>query len=278
MYKVGEYNQLKVKKETDFGVYLDGGGDTEILLPKRYVPDGTRPGDELTVFLYHDSENRLIATTDKPKGVVGDIVSLKVVDTTHQGAFLDWGLAKDLFVPLSRQVSKMVKGQDYLVMIYLDELTNRVAATEKIDAYLSNDPLTVQEKDAVDLVVYRRSDIGFITIINNRHTGVLHYSDVFRPLDIGDRLQGFVKAVKEDGKVDVAPGQSGYNRVEDEASRMLRLLRENNGYLPYHDKSDPDEIRDFFGMSKKTFKMTVGALYKQQKIELTKTGIKLIED
>lgn len=278
MYKVGEYNQLKVKKETDFGVYLDGGGDTEILLPKRYVPEGTRPGDELSVFLYHDSENRLIATTDKPKGVVGDIVSLKVVDNTHQGAFLDWGLAKDLFVPLSRQVSKMVKGQDYLVMIYLDELTNRVAATEKIDAYLSNDPLTVQEKDEVDLVVYRRSDIGFITIINNRHTGVLHYSDVFRPLDIGDRLKGFVKAVKEDGKVDVAPGQSGYSRVEDEASRMLRLLRENDGYLPYHDKSDPDEIREFFGMSKKTFKMTVGALYKQQKIELTKTGIKLIED
>ncbi|WP_109699206.1 CvfB family protein [Chitinophaga deserti] len=278
MYKVGEYNQLKVKKETDFGVYLDGGGETEILLPKRYVPEGTRPGDELTVFLYHDSENRLIATTDKPKGIVGDIISLKAVDITHQGAFLDWGLAKDLFVPLSQQLSKMLKGQDYLVMIYLDELTGRVAATEKIDPYLSNDPLTVQEKDVVDLVIYRRSDIGFITIINNRHTGVLHYSDVFRSLDIGDRLKGFVKAVKEDGKVDVAPGQPGFNRTEDESGLLLRLLRENDGYLPYHDKSDPDEIREFFGMSKKTFKMTVGTLYKQQKIELTKTGIKLIEE
>ncbi|MGN7722888.1 CvfB family protein [Chitinophaga sp. 22620] len=277
MTRTGEYNTLKIKKETDFGVYLDGGDGQEILLPKRYVPRGAKPGDELEVFLYHDSENRLIATTDKPFGVVGDIVNLKAVDATDQGAFLDWGLVKDLFVPKSQQLSKMVKGQEYLVRIYLDELTGRVAATEKIDPYLSNENLTVKEKDVVDLVIYRRTDIGFVTIINNLHTGVLHYSDQFRPMDIGDRFKGFIKAIKEGNLVDVVPGQSGYKKVEDEAEKILRLLQENDGYLPYHDKSDPEEIYAFFGMSKKTFKMTTGSLYKQQKIAFTKTGIQLLE-
>lgn len=277
MTRTGAYNTLKIKKETDFGVYLDGGGGQEILLPKRYVPRGAKPGDELEVFLYHDSENRLIATTDKPLGIVGDVVNLKAVDVTAQGAFLDWGLLKDLFVPKSQQLSKMVKGQEYLVRIYLDELTGRVAATEKIDPYLSNEHLTVKEKDVVDLVIYRRTDIGFVTIINNLHTGILHYSDQFRPMDIGDRFKGFVKAVKEGNLIDVAPGQSGYKKVEDEAEKIMRLLHENDGYLPYHDKSDPEEIYAFFGMSKKTFKMTTGSLYKQQKIAFTKTGIQLVE-
>ncbi|MGX5820910.1 CvfB family protein [Chitinophaga lutea] len=277
MIQTGDYNRLKVKKETDFGVYLDGG-EQEILLPKRYVPKGTKPGDELEVFLYHDSENRLIATTDKPFGKVGDILMLKAVSTTEQGAFLDWGLMKDLFVPKSQQLSKMRKGQEYLVRIYLDNLTGRVAATEKIDPYLSNDPLTVQEKDEADMIVYRRTEIGYVVIINNVHTGLLHFPDVFRPLDIGDRFRGFIKAVKEGNKVDVVPGRSGYNRVEDETGKILRLLRENDGYLPYHDKSDPEEIYAFFGMSKKTFKMATGALYKQQKIDFTKTGIQLLDN
>lgn len=276
MIRTGEYNTLKIKKETDFGVFLDGG-DQEILLPKRYVPKGAKPGDELEVFLYHDSENRLIATTDRPYGVVGDIVTLKAVDVTDQGAFLDWGLMKDLFVPLSQQLMRMRKGQEYLVRIYLDELTGRVAATEKIDAYLSNDELTVKEKDVVDLIVYRRTDIGLVTIINNKHTGILHKADQVKPYDIGDRFKGFVKAIREGNKIDVVPGQAGYKKVEDETEKILRLLQENDGYLPYHDKSDPEEIVAFFGMSKKTFKMTTGNLYKQQKIEFTKTGIRLLD-
>lgn len=276
MINIGVYNRLKIKKEADFGVFLDGG-EQEILLPKRYVPKGVKPGDELEVFLYHDSENRLIATTDRPLGIVGDIVTLKAVDTTEQGAFLDWGLMKDLFVPKSKQLSKMVVGQEYLVYIYLDQLTGRAAATEKIDEYLSNEELTVKEKDVVDLIVYRRTDIGFVTIINNRHTGVLHNADQFKPYDIGDRFKGFIKAIKAENRIDVVPGQAGYKKVEDESAKILRLLQENDGYLPYHDKSDPDEIVAFFGMSKKTFKMTTGALYKQQKIAFTKTGIQLIE-
>lgn len=276
MYKVGEYNLLRVKKESEYGLFLDGG-DQEILMPKRFVPAGAKKGDELKVFIYHDSENRLTATTQEPYGVVGDIVNLKATDTTQQGAFLDWGLMKDLFVPASKQLSKMHKGQDYLVMIYLDELTNRVAATEKIDQYLSNENLTVKELDVVDLIIYRRSEIGFVVIINNKHTGILHYSEVFGTLDIGDKLQGFIKSIKRD-KIDVVAGKPGYNRVESEADKILRLLKENDGYLPYHDKSDPDEIYAFFSMSKKTFKMTTGALYKQRKIIFTQTGIKLIDE
>ena len=276
MYKVGEYNLLRVKKESEFGLFLDGG-EQEILMPKRFVPEGAKKGDELRVFIYHDSENRLTATNQEPYGIVGDIVNLKATGVTEQGAFLDWGLMKDLFVPASKQVSKMHPGQDYLVKIYLDELTNRVAATEKIDPYLSNENLTVKEMDVVDMIVYRRSEIGFVVIINNQHTGILHYSEVFGPVDIGDKLKGFIKSIKGD-KIDVVTGKPGYDRVESEADKILRLLKENDGYLPYHDKSDPEEIYEFFSMSKKTFKMTTGALYKQRKIIFTQTGIKLIDE
>lgn len=273
MVKVGEYNLLRIKKTTDFGVYMEAV-DQEILLPTRFVPAGANVGDELKVFIYHDSENRLIATTQEPYGVVGDIVNLKAVSVTNQGAFLDWGLMKDLFVPLSQQLSKMRPGQDYLVKIYIDDLTGRVAATEKLDRYLSNETLTVKEMDQVDLMVYRRTDIGYVVIINQQHTGILHFSEIFQPLDIGDRLQGFIKKIKAENKIDVVAGRPGFQRAEDEAGKILRLLEENNGYLPYHDKSTPEEIYGFFGMSKKTFKMTIGNLYKQRKITFTQTGIK----
>ncbi|MBV8255892.1 MAG: RNA-binding protein [Chitinophaga sp.] len=276
MIKVGEFNLLRVKKKAEFGVYLEGV-DQEILLPTRFVPAGTKVGDELKVFLYHDSENRLIATTQKPYGIVGDIVNLKAVSTTNQGAFLDWGLMKDIFVPASQQISKMVPGQEYLVKIYLDEMTGRVAATERIEATLSNEVIELKEKDPVDLIIYRRTQIGYVVIINNQHTGILHFSDVFRTVDIGDKLKGFIRQVKGD-KIDVALGQPGYKRVEDEGQKILRLLQENNGYLPYHDKSTPEEIQEFFGMSKKTFKMTTGNLYKQKKIIFTQTGIKAVEE
>ncbi|MDR6565528.1 hypothetical protein SAMN05660461_2351 [Chitinophaga ginsengisegetis] len=276
MIKVGEYNLLRVKKEADFGVYLEGV-DQEILLPTRFVPDGTRIGDELEVFLYHDSENRLIATTQRPYGIAGDIVMLKAVSVTKQGAFLDWGLMKDLFVASSQQLTRMAPGQEYLVKIYIDELTGRLAATEKIDRYLSNENLTVQEKDQVNLVIYRRTDIGYVVIINNLHTGILHHNEIFRTVEIGDKIPGFIRQIKGD-KIDVILGKPGFNKVEDESEKILRLLQENNGYLPYHDKSTPEEIQEFFGMSKKTFKMTIGNLYKQRKIVFTQTGIKAEEE
>lgn len=274
MIKVGDYNVLKVERLVDPGAYLDDGKDG-ILLPNRFMPKGLKRGDEVKVFIYHDSEGRLIATTQQPYGIVGDIVLLKVVTVTSHGAFMDWGLMKDIFVPTSKQRVRMYADEKYLVKIYIDDKTGRVAATEKIDPFLSNETLTVKLKDEVGLVVYRRSDIGYVVIINNIHTGVIHFSDVFRDLEPGDRLKGFIKNITEDNKIDVMPGKAGYERVSDEAAKVLQLLEDNNGYLPYNDKSNPDDIYAFFGMSKKTFKMAVGSLYKLRRISLTTSGIKL---
>lgn len=284
MIKVGEYNILKVVREVDFGLYLDDGAEG-ILLPTRFVTPGTKVGDEVKVFLYHDGEERLIATTQKPKGILGDIVKLRTVSVTPQGAFLDNGLMKDLFVPKSKQQQGMIPNGEYLVKIYLDEQTGRLAATEKIDPFLSNETLTVKELDVVDLVVYRRTDIGYVVIINNKHTGVLHHNEIYRNITAGDRFTGFIKKIYPEDKtgadrwrVDVSAGKPGYNRVEDESEKILRLLKEHDGYLPYHDKTPPEEIYSFFGMSKKTFKMTTGNLFKKRKISFEKTGIKLVED
>jgi predicted RNA-binding protein (virulence factor B family) len=277
MIQVGRINTLKVLREVDFGVYMDDGKEG-ILLPKRYVPTGAKVGDMIDVLIYHDSDDRLIATTQKPLGFLDDIIFAKAVTVTPQGAFLDWGLMKDIFVPLSQQKQKMIPNGYYLVKIVLDEQTGRLAATEKIDSFLSNDTLTVSQNDSVKLTVYRRTDIGYVVIINNIHTGVLHFSDIFRNISTGDQFEGFVKRVYEDSnQIDVAAGKKGYQRVEDSSSMILRLLEENEGFLPYHDKSDPDDIYDFFGMSKKTFKMTIGNLYKAKKIEMKKDGIALLK-
>ncbi len=276
MVKVGDYNVLKVIREVEFGVYLDDGKEG-ILLPVRFFPAGTKIGDSLKVFLYHDSESRIIANTFDPIGIVGEIVKLKVVSVTKQGAFMDWGLMKDLFVPKSKQLSGMLPDKEYLVKIYLDEQTGRVAATEKIDPFLSNDELTVKELDVVHLTVYRRTDIGYVVIINHKHTGLLHFNEIYRDIQVGDSFDGFIKKIRPENKIDVAAGKPGYQRVEDETQKIIRLLQENNGYLPYNDKSSPDDIYEFFGMSKKTFKMTTGNLFKQRKITFEKTGIKLSE-
>lgn len=277
MIKMGEYNFLKVIKEKPMGVFLDDGAEG-ILLPKRYVPGGTKTGDELKVFLYYDSEDRPIATTQSPYGVLGDIVKLKVVDITPQGAFLDWGLMKDLFIPKSKMKTYMVRNGEYLVKIVMDEKTGRLSATEKLEPYLSNENLTIKEKEIVDLTVYRKTDIGYEVIINNMHKGILHNNEIYRNITIGDKFKGFIKNILPENKIDVAAGRPGYSRVEDEAEKILRLLNENNGYLPFHDKSSPEDIYSFFGMSKKTFKMTTGNLYKQHKISFTKTGIQLTKE
>jgi hypothetical protein len=274
MVKMGEYNLLKVIKVKDMGVFMDNG-EEGILMPKRFVPPGTRTGDQLNVFLYHDGEGRPIATTQQPLGVLGDIVKLRAVSITPQGAFLDWGLMKDLFIPKSGMISFMQPMGEYLVKIVMDEQTGRIAATEKLERFLSNDTLTVIEKEEVDLLVYRQTDIGYEMIINNRHKGMLHANEIYRPMAIGDRFQGFIKKILAENKIDVAAGKSGYERVENESEKMLRLLAENNGFLPYHDKSSPEEIYEFFHISKKTFKMTTGNLYKQKKIVFTEKGIKL---
>ena len=277
MIKVGEYNTLKVLRAVDFGLYLDDG-EGGILLPKRFVPEGAKIGDDLKVFLYHDGEDRLIATTQEPKGVLGDIVRLKAISVTSHGAFLDNGLMKDIFVPKSKQLVGMRPNGEYLVKIYLDEQTGRMAATEKLGSFFNNDELTVKELEVVDLIVYRKSDIGYVCIINNKHTGVLHFNEIYRNIQVGDKFKGFIKKIyPTENKIDVSAGMPGYQRVEGESEKILRLLQENNGYLPYNDKSAPEDIYSFFEMSKKSFKMALGNLYREKKITLEQTGIKIVE-
>jgi predicted RNA-binding protein (virulence factor B family) len=272
----GEYHLLKVKRRADFGFYLDDG-EEGLLLPIKLAPRNLKTGDEVKVFVYHDSENRLIATTQQPKAIVGDIALMQVVSVTNQGAFLDWGLMKDLFVPVSQQLGVMRKGGEYLVKLYIDEMTGRVAATEKIEPQLNREPLQLKEMDPVDLIAYRTSELGWVMIINNTFTGILHSSDIFTPIQKGDRLKGYIKKIRPDSKIDLALGLPGYAKVEGEADKIVRLLKENNGFLPYNDKSAPEDIYSFFGMSKKTFKMTTGHLYKQKRIAFTDTGIQLLD-
>jgi uncharacterized protein len=277
MVNVGRYNTLRVKKAVDFGMYLDGGTD-EILLPKRYVPQGLNVDDEISVFIYHDNDGRLIATTDKPIASVGEIAMMEVADTNPTGAFMKWGIMKDVFVPISQQEKRMKKGDKRLVRLFIDEKTGRVTATEKIDKFLSNYELSVEEREAVDLLVYKKTDIGYKVIINSSHLGVLHFNEIFRELETGERLKGFIKHIRPDNKIDVSPGVIGYSKIPDEEQRILSLLKENNGYLPFNDKSEPEAIYNHFGVSKKSFKMTLGALYKKRLISFTQTGMKLEEN
>ena len=272
--KTGEFNLLKVLRHVDFGFYLDDG-DAGILLPKRFAPAGLKEGDEIKVFIYHDGESRIIATTQTPFGIVGDIVKMKCVSVNDQGAFLAWGIMKDLFVPKSKQIQGMMPNGEYLVKIYRDEQTNRTAATERVEEFLSNENLTVEEGEDVALTVLRRTDIGYLMIINNQHTGVLHSNEIYRTIGVGDKFNGFIKKIYSDNKIDIVAGKKGYSRVEGEAEKVLRLLAEGNGFLPYNDKSDPEAIYLFFGMSKKTFKMTTGNLYRERKIIFEADGIKL---
>ena len=277
MLQIGKWNELEVVKEVDFGLYLDGGDGQEVLLPKRYVKRGSKPGDVLRVFVYHDNEGRPIATTDKPFGTVGEIVGLEVGDTTQYGAFLKWGIMKDLFVPVSQQLTRMYQGEKRIVYLYIDEKSGRVTGTEKFGHLLDKEEMDIPLLKEVDVLIWRETEIGFAVIINSKFTGVLHYSDIFREIGIGDTVNGFIKTIRPEGKLDIALGEAGYSRVETEGERILRMLDNNDGYLPFHDKSTPEEIYENFGISKKTFKMTIGSLYKAGEIELTKTGIKRVQ-
>jgi len=275
---VGQFNLMRVDRKVDFGFYMDDGGEG-ILLPKRFVPSGLQIGDTISVFVYHDSDNRLIATTQEPFAVVGDIAALKVVEVTSQGAFLDWGLMKDVFVPVSQQLSTMRLGGKYLVKLYIDAQTGRVAATEKIDKQISNDILTVKEGEKVKIQVYRESEIGYVVIVNQVHQGLVYKNEVFTHLHIGQFIdEAFVKKIREDNKLDIGLGKQGGEKLADDNQKIMSLLKSHKGFLPYHDKSAPDEIYAFFGMSKKAFKMNVGMLYKLKLISIEEDGIHLIPE
>ena len=275
---VGQFNLMRVDRKVDFGFYMDDGGEG-ILLPKRFVPSGLQIDDTISVFVYHDSDNRLIATTQEPFAVVGDIAALKVVEVTSQGAFLDWGLMKDLFVPVSQQLSTMRLGGKYLVKLYIDAQTGRVAATEKIDKQISNEILTVKEGEKVKIQVYRESEIGYVVIVNQVHQGLVYKNEVFTHLHIGQFIdEAFVKKIREDNKLDIGLGKQGGEKLADDNQKIMSLLKSHKGFLPYHDKSAPDGIYAFFGMSKKAFKMNVGMLYKLKLISIEEDGIHLIPE
>lgn len=271
--KIGDYNLMKVERILEFGVYLEDG-KKGILLPNRWVPENTKVGDEITVFICYDSEDRLIATTLQSKAKVGDIAFLKVKTVTDIGAFLDLGLMKDLFVPRSQQRGEMIAGGQYFVLVKIDEKTNRLMGTEWFEKSLSNDELTVKELEEVDLKIYRKTEIGYSVIINDKHLGLLYANEIYRPIAIGDSCKGYIKKVYPDtNKLDVVLGKPGYQRVETETDKIIRLLEESKGSLPYNDKTSPETIYTVFGMSKKTFKMALGNLYRQKKIVFTDKGI-----
>lgn len=278
MTKVGAYNNLKIVKQVDFGLYLDGGSEFgEILLPKRYTTAEMQIGETISVFLYFDSEDRLIATTQQAKAISGEFTSLKVVDTNRAGAFLDWGLPKDLLVPFNQQKVPMQTGFGYIVYVYQDEISERLLASSKLDRFLDNVPAEYKVGEKVDLLIAERTDIGFKAIINNKHWGVIFENDVFGDLGIGKRCKGYIRRIREDGKVDLSLTQTGYARVDALSDRILLALKQHNGFLPLSDKSSPDQIAKVLKMSKGNFKKSIGQLYKNGHLIIADTGITLTE-
>ena len=277
MVEIGKYNTLKIVKDLDFGVYLDGGDDLEILLPARYVPRNVKPGDEVEVFIYHDNEGRIIATTAKPLAVVGEFQWMECKSVNDMGAFLEWGLMKDLLVPFREQKMPMREGKWYLVYVHLDHVTKRIVASARVDKFLDNVPPVYEFNQEVNLLVADETEIGYKVIINNLHWGLVYHNEIYRRLERGEHLKGYIKEVREDEKIDVSLTRLGYEKVEGIAGIILDALKVQNGFLPVHDKSPAEEIYSLFGCSKKSFKQAIGALYKKKLISIEPAGIRLIE-
>lgn len=272
---LGKMNHMTVVRKADFGLYLDGGPTGDVLLPNRYVPKGTRVGDELDVFLYLDQDERPVATTERPLAMVGDFAFLTVAWVNEFGAFLDWGLMKDVFCPFREQKRRMEKDRSYIVHIHLDEETYRIVASAKIERYLCKERPPYKAGDEVDILVWQKTDLGFKVIVDNKYQGLVYDSQIFRELHTGDRLKGFVSTVRPDGKVDVALQKHGRAQTLDFSERLHEYLFEHDGYSPFTDKSDAEEIYREFHVSKKVFKRAVGDLYKRRLITLAPDGIEL---
>lgn len=280
MIQVGQYNTLRVVKEVDFGLYLDGGEAGEILLPAKYVPEGTTLDDEIEVFLYHDSEDRLIATTEEPYIMVGEFAFLETKMVNRVGAFLDWGItAKDLLVPFAEQRATMREGGVYLVYAFLDDMTGRIVASSKVEKFLDNVPPQYEVNQAVEILVVQETELGYKVIVENNHWGVVYKNEVFTAIEPGDFLTGYVKKVRDDEKIDVALQPVGYAQAVGDgviAERIMEGLQQAGGFLPYGDKTDATIIARVFGCSKKNFKKAIGALYKAHRIVIMQDGIKKI--
>jgi len=277
MAYLGRYNRLTVTKVVDHGVYLDAQWLDTVLLPKREVPEGTQLGDKVAVFLYADSEDRLIATTKKPLAQAEEVALLKVVQVNRVGAFMDWGLPKDLLVPFNQQPQvRMEEGRSYLVYVHIDEDSNRIIGSSLLNKFISKEPPSYQSGQAVDLHVSEKTDLGYTCVIDHKYWGLLFYADVVKPLRIGQHIKGFIKRVREDGKVDLSLQAPGFAKVEDLSRRVLRAVTESDGFLPLSDKSTPEAIYERFGISKKSYKMTIGNMMKKKLITIEKDGIRLV--
>ena len=278
MALIGRYNSLQVVKHTNFGLYLDGGADGEILLPNRYIPKDIPSEDEdwLNVFVYLDSEDKLLATTEKPKVQVGEFASLKVLEVNSIGVFLDWGLPKDLLLPYSEEKRTLQAGDYCVVHVYLDKHTRRVTATARLDRYLDKTPASYSVGQEVDLLVAEATDMGFKAIINNKHWGLIHKNEVFKFMRAGKQEKGFIKEIRTDGNISLSLQPVGEEAASSLNSKILSKLRDNNGVLPVSDKSDPQVISNLFGVSKGNFKKAIGALYKQGQIVIHADRIELV--
>jgi predicted RNA-binding protein (virulence factor B family) len=276
MIKIGRQQKLKVMRFAEQGLYLIDDDNDEVLLPNNYITDNMPVYAEVDVFVYKDSEDRLVATTETPKIKLNGFAVLKVKDTAPFGAFLDWGLQKDLLVPNNQQAQDMQVGKNYLVYMYIDEETDRLVASSKVNRFLNNDDLTVDEGDEVDLIIVNESSLGINVIVNKRHKGLLYHNEVFSNIKQGDRLKGYIKKIREDNKIDVSLQKQGYGNIEPNAVLILEKLKENDGFLDLNDKSNPELIKAQMGMSKKTFKKAIGALYRQKLIKFEENGVKLV--
>ena len=277
MSQLGKYNTLEIVKEVDFGIYLDGGEQFgEILLPKRYLPSKYNVGEFLEVFLYNDSEDRVIATTEKPYASVGEFALLKIIDAGDYGAFADWGLSKDLLIPFREQRHPLKKNQKVLVRVYFDERSERIVGSTKYTRFLPNEIEDYESGDEVELLICEKTNLGYNAIIDNNCTGVIYENEIFQPLEIGQIITGFIKKIREDGKIDLSIYKSGYAKIDDVTYKFIDILEKHNNFIKVNDSSSPEQIYDIFGESKKTFKKTIGNLYKRKMIIFEDDGIRLV--
>lgn len=272
---IGNYNTLKINKETPQGLYLDSS-EGEILLPGKFIPPDYKIGETLEVFVYTDSEDRLVATTQRPLVTEGQFATLKVKDVSRFGAFLDWGLDKDLLLPYKEQAHPVKVNDIVVIRACLDHQTHRVIAVSKIESFLEKETSLLEAGQPVELIVYDRTPLGYKVVVEQKYGGMLYHNEVFKPIRMGEKTMGFVKKVREDGKLDLALQQTGYHAIQDAKTQILSQLRDAEGFLPYHDNSSPEEIRNAFQMSKKAFKKALGGLFKENKIDISEEGIHLL--
>lgn len=272
---IGAMNTLTVARVRDNGIYLDGGALGEILLPPREVPHPLKAGDRLEVFVYVDSDGTLLATPVRPLAQAGEFAYLKVLSLTRHGAFLDWGLKKNLLVPYGEQNGRMEEGRSYIVYLYLEPDTQRIAGSAKLDRFLDYEAPDYRTGQEVELVMCEHTDIGYKAIVDHRHWGVIHDSDLFETVRYGERRKGYIKKVREDGKIDLLLHPLGYAKIDGIAAGILEKLRDSGGFLPVGDKTPPETIQDLFGVSKKSFKQALSALYRERLITIEKEGVRL---